>query len=952
MELKVSSSKRAFSPSDYNNDPEEKEISEEDDDDRNHKHRRRELHSQSEETEAVEPVFSRPFRKRNRPFENGYPYGEGDCQFSETKFPRRRGMGSFSRAPLDSYQRMRLNQSLPGDAGNSRGRGRELSPWGPRDPRFSSVDIASQLFPQGPVTPGLFTGRGVQTVANAQSSSWSAFGMVPGISDGGLDTLHSVGFQGTLRPSLNPTVNMGIPRQRCRDFEDRGFCLRGDMCPMEHGVNRIVVEDVQSLSQFNLPVSLPNAHMLGPATGQGSLPVIGPSGSLASGKVLHNKSSKLPVVDDALGLTDAFVDGPMAGGADFYDPDQPLWSNDRPETSAALQDLNPSNIDDTGPLSVADSSDHDQVGQCDAFDIEHPLRGAKAASGSQSVWGRIRSSKNQLNVKERTACTGNASSFDETGKDLELFGSSQVISRPEKLTNEDTIDPQMKDLSSRPQSSSAHNTRKPPQKALRTVFVRGIPQKDNKPDALLSHFKKFGEVIDIHIPLSGDRAFVQFSKREEAEAALKAPDAVMGNRFIKLFWANRDNIMDDGVNGGSNLPLTPRGVKFSLVPPHLSVPYKGKDIVQFSAPKAAEHVPVAPLPISGLPKPVAHNGPKAPPAVQKKVESLELLKEELRKKQELLDQKRNEFRRQLNKLEKQAVGVKTEAVSDQDLEKQKEGETVSNSTKERSSSMELNDVSSTPVEAVSDCSRSAENAERSCSIPCSAVAIQEPSCLRQSIRPLAPHGAPFVFNRYKLDNRPTAFKVLPPMPSGLANVAALKEHFSTFGDLSSVELEDLEPQDGNSGSETLNISASICFPTRRSAERAFSNGKIWQGQALQFMWLQSSDSTKDIGVKKDADPALKQPSDASVQTNPKDSQEENAAGIDEPEKCDIESEKQPSDANIQPSQTDPLTGSQEGNAAGIDEPEKGYIESMTVNEVLNSGSVSISVEKQVAEGDP
>lgn len=244
MELKVSSSKPALLPSDCNSDPEEKEISEEDDDDRNHKHRRRELHSQSEETDAVEPVFSRPFRKR-KPFKNGHPYGEGDSQFSETRFPRRRGMGSFSRAPLESYQRMRLNQSLSGDASNGRGRGREHSAWAQRDSRFGSADIASQMFPQGPVTPDLFTGRGVQNVSNAQSSSWSAFGMVPGMSNGGLDTIHSLGFQGTLRPPLNPTVGMGIPRQRCRDFEERGFCLRGDMCPMEHGVNRIVVEDVQ-----------------------------------------------------------------------------------------------------------------------------------------------------------------------------------------------------------------------------------------------------------------------------------------------------------------------------------------------------------------------------------------------------------------------------------------------------------------------------------------------------------------------------------------------------------------------------------------------------------------------------------------------------------------------------------------------------------------------------------
>ncbi|XP_019232968.1 PREDICTED: uncharacterized protein LOC109213607 [Nicotiana attenuata] len=73
----------------------------------------------------------------------------------------------------------------------------------------------------------------------------------------------------------------------------------------------------------------------------------------------------------------------------------------------------------------------------------------------------------------------------------------------------------------------------------------------------------------------------------------------------------------------------------SVDQPHLSFPYKGKDNIQSLASKAAEHGPVVLLPSSSLPKPVAHNVPKAAPAVQKKVESLELLKEELRKKQEL-----------------------------------------------------------------------------------------------------------------------------------------------------------------------------------------------------------------------------------------------------------------------------------------------------------------------------
>lgn len=142
------------------------------------------------------------------------------------------------------------------------------------------------------------------------------------------------------------------------------------------------------------------------------------------------------------------------------------------------------------------------------------------------------------------------------------------------------------------------------------------------------HFRKFGEVIDIYIPLNSERAFVQFSKREEAEAALKAPDAVMGNRFIKLWWANRDNIPVDGMGGGNSVSVTPRGVA-AVLAPKLGVP----------------NASVPAVPASDRTKPVVINSPRAPPSLQKKQESLELLKEELRKKQELLDKKRNDFRR-------------------------------------------------------------------------------------------------------------------------------------------------------------------------------------------------------------------------------------------------------------------------------------------------------------------
>lgn len=119
------------------------------------------------------------------------------------------------------------------------GRGRGASSWNQHDARFNPLDplgFASQV-------PSLL-GAGFSSTASAQSTTWGSYGFIPGMTNGCLDPLHPLNLQGALHPSIN-SVNVGMPRQRCRDFEERGFCLRGDMCPMEHGMNRIVVEDVQ-----------------------------------------------------------------------------------------------------------------------------------------------------------------------------------------------------------------------------------------------------------------------------------------------------------------------------------------------------------------------------------------------------------------------------------------------------------------------------------------------------------------------------------------------------------------------------------------------------------------------------------------------------------------------------------------------------------------------------------
>lgn len=397
----------------------------------------------------------------------------------------------------------------------------------------------------------------------------------------------------------------------------------------------------QGLSQFNLPVSLPSAPLIGAPAGSGSHHSVNASTTSVNSKCIPGKKSV--VGDDGMPVDSAYLGLGCTSGADLYDPDQPLWNNSGLESSNALLSIQSSKIDETELISS------------EALNSDYPVGTTRTSvnlqGSSSSVWARMNSSRNRFDMKEKT--NSMISSFHYPQNQLkedndELVGSRSTSCQGKQIIADDT-DPKSMETLLKAQAFNMRNIRKPSQKALCTLFVSGIPQRSNKRETLLTHFKKFGEVIDIHIPMNSDRAFVQFSKREEAEAALKSPDAVMGNRFIKLFWANRDCVRNDCTASGNGVIVTPRGQAPAFVPSHPVVTDRRKDIHQTDASKTIFEVPSP----SDQPKHIIAGGPKAPPPSQKKYENLEHLKEELRKKQEMLDQKRNEFKRQLSKLEKQ-----------------------------------------------------------------------------------------------------------------------------------------------------------------------------------------------------------------------------------------------------------------------------------------------------------
>lgn len=70
------------------------------------------------------------------------------------------------------------------------------------------------------------------------------------------------------------------------------------------------------------------------------------------------------------------------------------------------------------------------------------------------------------------------------------------------------------------------------------LVIRKIPPRLNTIGSLNKHFSRFGTVVKINVCYENDpeSALIQFSNRFEATAAIRSTDAVLNNRFIKVYW--------------------------------------------------------------------------------------------------------------------------------------------------------------------------------------------------------------------------------------------------------------------------------------------------------------------------------------------------------------------------------------------------------------------------------
>lgn len=85
-----------------------------------------------------------------------------------------------------------------------------------------------------------------------------------------------------------------------------------------------------------------------------------------------------------------------------------------------------------------------------------------------------------------------------------------------------------------------------------SLELRKVPRGMNSIAHLNNHFSKFGKIVNIQISYNDDAeaAIITFSTHAEANVAYRSTEAVLNNRFIKVFW--HTNTGNGAANGSGN----------------------------------------------------------------------------------------------------------------------------------------------------------------------------------------------------------------------------------------------------------------------------------------------------------------------------------------------------------------------------------------------------------------
>ncbi|XP_043788513.1 RNA-binding protein 26 isoform X2 [Apis laboriosa] len=572
-------------------------------------------------------------------------------------------------------------------------------------------------------------------------------------------------------------------KRRCRDFDEKGYCMRGDLCPYDHGTDPVVLEDV----------ALSRVLTFGPHSAQapGTVPVTAvpepPPGPNGNAPPQHLPLASLP---------------------------PPHLRNQHHSNMDAFAEYNP-----------------------DAPSMEPRMPWGRHPQPGPAIYGRGQRELISVPVIPHT----NSSEITHT--------------QTNPLKRKQTFD--FNRLG--PKQRVVHNP------ANCSLELKKVPRSLNNITQLNNHFSKFGKIVNIQVNFGGDPegALVTFQLPAEAKAAYRSTEAVLNNRFIKVFWHNNIN---NNASGGAieNVPPGCRPSVKERLGAAVTVPAKTEENEYIPTRRSTEEqvsqtlVPTSPktttvptredkvLAIKKTQEILAAKETLKKKQEEKRKEALKLTADLRKRKQELLDKHLIEIRALIDKAEKNPeqkdaimATIKTMQQSIDNLRKDlaANGQIGGNKTQIKSreqTQKEILDAELDLMTAQQEGQDAGELQKRLNELRAQAAALglNAGSAIGRGTRSSrvirGSHALSYrgrgrgSFAHVSVDHRPTSLLVSGYETEEKAEVLA---HFQQFGEIVNQIVDDATP------------SIVINFKSRKEAEIALVKGRTFQDRLLSITWV-------------------------------------------------------------------------------------------------------------------
>ncbi|NWH74258.1 RBM27 protein, partial [Piaya cayana] len=356
------------------------------------------------------------------------------------------------------------------------------------------------------------------------------------------------------------------PKRRCRDYDERGFCVLGDLCQFDHGNDPLVVDEVSLPSMIPFPPPPPG---LPPPPGMLLPPLPGPARNLRLPVPQAHPQPPPPVVLP--------VPRPPLTQSSLIN------NRDQPGTSA-VPSLAPVGARLPPPLPqnlLYTVSERKQIpfGFCfvlflkflflnsfekffhfspffvdtyepDGYNPEAPSITSAGRSQYRQFFTRAQTQRPNLiglTSGEMDTNPRAANIIIQTEPPIPITNNSSTVTRVVLEPDSRKRSPSSMEcppLKKPWLGKQANNNQNKPgflkknQYTNTKLEVRKIPPELNNITQLNEHFSKFGTIVNIQVAFQNDpeAALIQYLTNDEARKAISSTEAVLNNRFIRVLW--------------------------------------------------------------------------------------------------------------------------------------------------------------------------------------------------------------------------------------------------------------------------------------------------------------------------------------------------------------------------------------------------------------------------------